>query len=174
MKETPSAARYAWIPPETRLGRMGRLAAWVRGGSRPTWAVLVALGVGLAIGGVAFNASSLRPELEGVRSDLRGWQAVAGFLQQQVEGLEADNAELAGQISSLIAQLRAKRPIPELRGTTQEDVEALAHEAGWRLIINSRESDQREGTVLSQVPSAGTLMHLGARLTVVVARPLRP
>lgn len=134
----------------------------------------MALGLGLAIGGVAFNASSLRPEIEGVRADLRQWQAVARFLQQQVEALEADNAKLARQINRLVAQLKAKRPVPELRGSTEEDVEALAHEIGWRLIVRSRQSDQREGTVLSQVPPAGTLMYLGARLTVVVARPPRP
>jgi hypothetical protein len=170
----PSVSRYSWIPPETREGRIARLGTWLRGRSRPTWAVLLALGLGLAIGGVSFSASSLRPELQGVRADLRGWQAIAGALQRRVEDMTSRNSELAAQVDNLAAQLKARRPLPDLRGATREEVESLAHELGWRLTIQRRGSAEREGTVLNQAPPPETLMHLGARLTIVVAEPPTP
>jgi hypothetical protein len=161
---TSTRPRFTYAPPEYPPGRLSRIGAWARRGEWATWKVIVALLLGLTIGGVSFSASSLRPELEGVRKDLQGWQAFAAALQQQVFDLADDNNEL-------LAQLEAKRPLPDLVGSTQQEVEALAKDLGWRVAIRERESGKGVGTVLSQEPSAGTLMHLGARLTIVVATP---
>jgi beta-lactam-binding protein with PASTA domain len=81
----------------------------------------------------------------------------------------ADNAELKGQVADLSAQLEAKRLLADLEGSTQEEVEALAEELGWLLAVRERASAKPLGTVLRQDPAAGTLMYLGARLTIVVA-----
>jgi hypothetical protein len=161
---TSTRPRFAYAPPEYRPGRLSRLGAWARGGEWANWKVIVILLIGLTIGGVSLGASDLRPELEGVRKDLEGWQAFAGAQQEQLEELAADNADLS-------AQLEAKRPLPDLRGSTQEEVESLAERLGWELVITERESGKGAGTVIGQTPDPGALMELGARLTIVVAAP---
>lgn len=167
-REAPPTARTPhWRPFDPRDRPQATLGAWFRGGDWSHRMVIVTFLLGLTIGGVAFSATDLRPELEGVRKDLAGWQAFAGAQQRQIEDLASDNAELT-------AQLEAKEPVPDLRGSTQEAVEALAEGFGWQVVVRERESGKGVGTVLSQDPPAGTLMHLGARLTIVVATPLGP
>jgi hypothetical protein len=161
---TSTRPRFTYAPPEYRPGRLSRMGAWARGGEWANWKLIVILLLGFTIGAVSFGASSLRPELEGVRKDLRGWQAFAAALQQQVFDLADDNNEL-------LAQLEAKRPLPDLVGSTQQEVEALAEDFGWQVVVRGRESGKGVGTVLSQEPPVGTLMHLGASLTIVVAAP---
>jgi hypothetical protein len=163
-RPTSTRPRWAYAPPEYRRGRLSRLGGWARGGEWANWKVIVLFLLGLAIGGVSFGASDLRPELEGVRKDLEGWQAFAGAQQQQL-------AQLAADVDDLRAQLDAKRPLPDLVGSTQEDVEALAEGLGWELVVTERQSGKGAGTVIDQTPRPGALMELGARLTIVVATP---
>jgi len=163
-RPTSTRPRWAYAPPEYRPGRLSRLGTWARAGEWANWKVILVFLIGLAIGGVSFGASDLRPELEGVRKDLQGWQAFAGAQQQQLEELAADNADLR-------AQLDAKRPLPRLLGSTQEEVEALAEGLGWELVVTEKESGKGVGTVIGQTPRPGALMELGARLAIVVAKP---
>lgn len=167
MARQPLSPVSSWMPPQTR--QESRLRSWASSRTRPTWAVIVALAFGIVFGALAFNSSSLRPELEGVRKDLRGWQGFAAALQGQMRDVAADNAELTDQVADLSAHLEAKRLLADLEGSTQGEVEALAEELGWLVTVRERASAKPQGTVLRQDPAAGTLMHLGARLTIVVA-----
>jgi beta-lactam-binding protein with PASTA domain len=81
------------------------------------------------------------------------------------------------QIATLTQQLKranAKRPLPLLRGESRDEVGSLATQYGWQLTVKQKESVEPEGTVLSQQPPKGTVMHLGALISIVVAKPLPP
>jgi cell division protein FtsB len=169
MAREPVTRVSSWMPPQARRGRLSRLDAWLASPTRPTWAVVVALAFGILFGALAFNSSSLRPELEGVRKDLAGWQGFAAAVQDQMREVAADNAELEDQVADLTAQLEARRLLADLEGSTQQEVEALAEEFGWLVTVRQRASARPAGTVVRQDPPAGTLMSLGAQLTIVVA-----
>jgi hypothetical protein len=162
-REAPTTGRYL-RPIDPRYRPRATLGSWFRGGDWSNRTVIVVFLLGLVIGGVAMSATDLRPELEGVRKDLEGWQAFAAAQQDQLEQLKSDNAELA-------AQLAARRPLPDFVGRPQEDVEAMAEELGWELEVTEQASGKGVGTVIGQDPTPGTLMELGARLTIVVAAP---
>jgi hypothetical protein len=105
-------------------------------------------------------------------------------LSQQIASLKTERSTLQGrndsldqQIATVTRQLReanAKRPLPLLKGMPRYEVESLASQYGWHLTVKQKESTKPEATVLSQNPAKGSVMHLGALITVVVAKPLPP
>jgi hypothetical protein len=162
-REAPTTGRYL-RPIDPRYRPRATLGSWFRGGDWSNRTVMVVFLLGLVIGGVAMSASDLRPELEGVRKDLEGWQAFAVAQRDQIDELKSDNADLA-------AKLAARRPLPDFAGRAQADVEALAEELGWELEVTEQASGKGVGTVIGQSPEPGTLMELGARVAIVVAKP---
>jgi hypothetical protein len=177
-----------------RRGLTSRIRTMVRA----HWLVILALIIGLVVGNLTSGASHLRvdlrnatqknadfgkqvdglngrvSELEGTGKDLQGQLSEA---QGQNSDLQGANGQLQGQVDDLKGQLaaaNAKRPIANLSGKTRDDVQAMADEFGWDASFSEQGSDKPKGTVISQSPKPGTVMRLGAAVSVVLAKPFPP
>ena len=66
--------------------------------------------------------------------------------------------------------------MPKLTGLTQDDAESQLKDLGLTAKVTEEESSQDAGTVIAQVPAAGTTVDKGAEvsLTVAKARPQVP
>jgi hypothetical protein len=144
---------------------------------RKHWLVVTALVIGLIIGatsGGADSSASIRSELDRLRSSTASEIAE---LRGQSSRLRAENARFQGQAADLATQLRsakAKQPLPGFVGRLADEAEVMASELGWSITVEERESAKPAGTVLSQNPRPGTVMGLGAPLTIVIAKALPP
>jgi hypothetical protein len=168
-------------PSQTQSSPRGR-GAW-------RWAVVVAgsLVLGLVVGSAASGAGGLRSDIASLRANLGSLadnmsaalatnttlQETNTILQNQNGQLQSQGDDLQAQVDAL-AKANAKRSLPKLSGKTQDAAAAVADKYGWALRVKQEESAKPVGTVLSQKPPTGTVMHLGAVITIVVAKPLPP
>lgn len=96
-------------------------------------------------------------------------------LEHERDSLEARNLVLRGENSELtteVAQLNARRPLPSFVGSAEARAEELGDRFGWDVTVEYRYSDARPGTVLSQHPAKGVQMRYRAPVEIVVAKAI--
>ncbi|MFZ1155002.1 MAG: Stk1 family PASTA domain-containing Ser/Thr kinase [Solirubrobacteraceae bacterium] len=97
------------------------------------------------------------------------------------KGLVVSTDPAAGievQVGSPVTVLVSSGPqevsVPEVTGETQADATATLAAAGLKVTVSKREvAEPVAGTVISQSPSGGSQLKLGAQVTIVVAQALK-
>jgi hypothetical protein len=147
----------------------GNRSRMVRGWPRSH--VIVTLAATLVLG----VACSAPEENSTANAQLVTAQEEAQAAASQAERLEAQNAELQIEIEGLqeqILHLNAKRRLPKMTNGTEDDATALAEQFGWNVRVRRRYSTASAGSILSQLPSPGTMMRYEALVTIVVAKKI--
>jgi eukaryotic-like serine/threonine-protein kinase len=63
-------------------------------------------------------------------------------------------------------------PVPDVRGKPRDQAETILGDAGFRVTVTERESDQKAGTVLDQTPAPGGKADKGSEVRLVVAKEI--
>src|SRR5205814_6354808 len=82
---------------------------------------------------------------------------------------------LESTIATLTQKLNGQGAAPNFVGTLLSKVQKQASTKGWTVRVTRQGSTRPVGTVLSQTPGAGTMLHYGSVINVVVANaPPKP
>jgi hypothetical protein len=140
------------------------------------WAVAVVLliaTIGVAAGSPEDNSA----RLGSLTAQLGAKGAESDQMQGEIDSLTSQLQRLQAQLDdteSELATALAHRPLPRFVGQDRLAAEDMASTLGWDLVIKQQESSKPVGRILSQKPSPGTMMRLGAEFTIAVAKPLPP
>lgn len=185
-----SASSGSGLPPRADLpdsrsngssgGNADRVKALAQ--QHPRWSIAIAIVLALILGYAAHPSDvsasdSLQSQLDSAQAQVAALTTQLSTLRAQLDGAGGTNDQLTAQIANLQEQLRqakATQPLPGFLGSQLSDVQAVAADIGWNLSVKEKESSKPVGTVLSQSPKQGTLMHFGALFTITVAKPLPP
>lgn len=115
-------------------------------------------------------------EVEALAEEL-GWQlTVEKARSEKPKGTVLSQEPAAGTLMGLgtsftilVAKPRPPR-MPNLVGQMPADAEAVAEQFGWAVTVTGQSSSLPAGTILSQTPSAGTLIRGAGALTIVIAK----
>ena len=79
-------------------------------------------------------------------------------------------AQVGSEVSVTVSTGRKRVDVPALKGLNQDEAASQLRDAGLRVSVNERDSNQDPGTVLDQNPPPGTRVVEGTTVTIVVAR----
>lgn len=133
----------------------------------------------LGIGAGASTGSGLEARLSAAQDEARSARADADLdvaaLEDDVADLTAANARLEDDAAALehrVAQMNARRELPDLVGNGKGFALGLERRYEWVAHVDYRYSTARPGTILAQRPAPGTMMRYGGTYTVTVAKAL--
>lgn len=163
---------------------MKKALEWMR--VRVDWKrgyIVVAVLLAFIAGGIAGESSAKEEAKEsGTTADpttdstsdteLAAATAALGAAQEEISTLEAEQADLQGQIAAMTAEA----PLPDLTGEAFSTAQTLLSDSGWvEGKVTFEETDSKpEGTILSQSPEPGTKMHFGDSVDFVVSQEPPP
>ncbi|MGA9875789.1 MAG: Stk1 family PASTA domain-containing Ser/Thr kinase [Solirubrobacteraceae bacterium] len=82
--------------------------------------------------------------------------------------------QVGGPVTVLVSSGPQEVGVPEVTGESQANATATLAAAGLKVAVVKREvAEPSAGTVISQSPSAGTMLKLGGQVTIVVAQALK-
>jgi eukaryotic-like serine/threonine-protein kinase len=73
------------------------------------------------------------------------------------------------RVRLLVSQGPEQVTVPDVTGLTRESAEARLRDGGLEVATDEQESDESEGTVISQSPAGGTSVSRGETVTIVVS-----
>jgi eukaryotic-like serine/threonine-protein kinase len=73
------------------------------------------------------------------------------------------------RVRLLVSQGPEQVTVPDVTGLTRESAEARLRDGGLEVATDEQESDESDGTVISQSPAGGTSVSRGATVTIVVS-----
>jgi len=130
---------------------------------------------------VRADVAGLNRRIDALEASLASKDTELSNVRRQLEDARGESLSLQGQASSrenqiadLRSKLRAKRPLLHVVGQKVGHVRRTLEGYGWTVRVRRVASAEPVGAVLAQSPPAGTLMKLGKRVTLTVAKPLPP
>lgn len=104
--------------------------------------------------------------------------------RSDADALATENSDLESRLDKAISELdelsselsfeQSKRPLRNLVGMNKRGVSKLADRFGWRVSFKSRVSSATPGSVISQSVAAGSTVHDGSKIAVVLAKAPKP
>jgi beta-lactam-binding protein with PASTA domain/predicted Ser/Thr protein kinase len=83
---------------------------------------------------------------------------------------EGVDVQRGGRVRLLVSSGPEKVAVPDVTGLEQGSAEGRLQDEGLGVVVQQAESDQPEGQVISQSPTAGTRVSKGARVTITVSK----
>lgn len=98
-------------------------------------------------------------------------ESVAKGLVVSTDPAPDTEVQLGGTVTVFVSSGPAQATVPEVSGQSQAQASAAIGAAGLKAVVQKREATEPPpGTVISQVPAAGTQLKRGGAVTIVVAQ----
>jgi serine/threonine-protein kinase len=85
--------------------------------------------------------------------------------------LEGSSIQKGSLVTLYVSSGPEQAQVPDVRGKTRDEAESILGDAGFRVVVTERESDQKEGTVIDQSPASGKA-DKGSEVRLVVAKAI--
>jgi beta-lactam-binding protein with PASTA domain/predicted Ser/Thr protein kinase len=79
--------------------------------------------------------------------------------------------DIGRTVTIVVSTGREKTAVPDVKGLDSDEARSRIQNAGLQTDVTQQESDQPQGTVLSQTPAAGTTVRKGDTVSLTVAKP---